>query len=312
MKEKTDTINYSDYAWYWCLEGMDHVKQMELLDPLKLCFCGAEQCRPRHRFGPAEREHFLIHVVLSGKGIYRRDKQEYHLKKGQAFLIRPGEEVFYRADPEDPWAYAWMGFQGYKANSVLEEMGFKDGAYVIDLDDPKQIGDEITNILKYKEESYANDLGRKSVFYSFLAAMVCENEKKKEKNVEKSGDELRRMYVRRATEYIVSYYDKKIRISDIAGEIGLNRSYLTNIFKKEMNMSPQDFLITFRLQKAAQLLRNTSESVRNIAYSTGYDDSLSFAKAFKQKYSMTPSAYRAAAPGDEEENEGISTTYCNV
>ena len=50
-------------------------------------FCGHEHCQPGHSFGPAVRPHYLIHVVLSGKGIFKHQGHTYSLKSGDSFLI---------------------------------------------------------------------------------------------------------------------------------------------------------------------------------------------------------------------------------
>lgn len=290
---RINNVGYAETTTYQVLEGLEQSKHLEVMEPLTLCHCGIEQCKPRHRFGPHVREEYLIHVVLSGKGVYRVGKQAFELEAGQAFLIRPGEDTVYRADEADPWYYTWIGFSGYKAPDIVKEMGFGPERYVINLNNVDLIKEAISTIIASRTLSFANELRRKSQFYAVLTYLVEGNEHRDDHLQDKENEELRKVYVRRATDYMMSSYNKKIRISDIADEIGLNRSYLTNIFKKEMNMSPQDFLITFRLKKAAELLRETNESVRTIAFSTGYDDSLSFSKAFKQKYHMTPSAYRA-------------------
>ena len=79
---------------------------------------------------------------------------------------------------------------------------------------------------------------------------------------------------------------------DIADFIGISRSHLTGSFKKEMGVSPQEYLINFRLEKAASLLRSSKEQINIIAYQCGYEDSLSFSKAFKQKFGMSPKSFR--------------------
>ena len=63
---------------------------------LSIYFCGTEPCAPGHAFGPAVRPHYLIHVVLDGKGIYKRNGETYHLKAGDAFLISPMESPITR------------------------------------------------------------------------------------------------------------------------------------------------------------------------------------------------------------------------
>ena len=57
-------------------------------------------------------------------------------------------------------------------------------------------------------------------------------------------------------------------------------------------MSPQKFLMKFRITKAAELLYNTDLSIGNIAYSCGYIDPLAFSKAFKKIKGISPKEYR--------------------
>lgn len=75
-------------------------------------FCGHEHCQPGHSFGPAVRPHYLIHVVLSGKGIFKHQGHTYSLKSGDSFLIKPMDSTYYEADRNNPWEYAWIGFNG--------------------------------------------------------------------------------------------------------------------------------------------------------------------------------------------------------
>lgn len=92
----------------------------ELISPLSIYFCGSEVCAPGHFFGPAVRPHYLLHIVLDGKGIYRRKNKSYQLKKGDAFLIFPLESTYYQADTSDPWTYVWVGFDGQDVDTLLE------------------------------------------------------------------------------------------------------------------------------------------------------------------------------------------------
>ena len=58
---------------------------------LTVYFCGSENCPPRHAYGPAVRPHYLLHVILKGRGIYQYKGQTYALSAGDAFLIPPAE-----------------------------------------------------------------------------------------------------------------------------------------------------------------------------------------------------------------------------
>ena len=233
----------------------------------------------------------MIHVVLEGKGTYRVGEKEFHLRTGNAFLIYPESETEYEADLENPWSYMWIGFNGYRAERLCEEIGFSREQPVVMLQQTGLIGAALDRIFDARELTAVNEMKRRAAFYDVLALLMQEN--RREKPQQNPSDVT---YVKMAVDMIISSYNRKIRIADIADQIGINRSYLTYIFKKEMSMSPQTFLISFRLEKAAQLLRDTEEPIGNIAIAVGYTDALSFSKAFRQKYHITPSAYRTEQP----------------
>jgi len=59
-----------------------------------------------------------------------------------------------------------------------------------------------------------------------------------------------------------------------------------------MHLSPQQFLLKFRITKASELLMNTTLSINTIAHSCGYTDPLAFSKTFKKVTGLTPTQYR--------------------
>lgn len=71
---------------------------------------GYEQCKPAHSFGPAVRNHFLFHYIISGTGILMANDshgvtQTYHVKSGQGFMIFPGQINTYISDEKLPWEF---------------------------------------------------------------------------------------------------------------------------------------------------------------------------------------------------------------
>ena len=94
-----------------------------------------------------------------------------------------------------------------------------------------------------------------------------------------------------ALQYIKFNYDH-IKVNDIAQYIGINRSYLTAIFKKQLDISPQEYLVSYRLKKAAELIKTTNMSIQDISTSIGYESPLTFSKMFKQTYGISPKNYR--------------------
>ena len=100
------------------------------------------------------------------------------------------------------------------------------------------------------------------------------------------------VYVKHAMEYIKHHYREKIKINELAEYIGINRSYLTNMFKKTIGCSPQEYLVEFRMEKAKNLLKNTDMPINAVAAAVGYQDQLAFSKIFKQNFTVSPKEYR--------------------
>lgn len=69
--------------------------------------CGSPLCPPGHFYGPAVRNHYLIHYIHSGKEIFQVGDITYELKAGNGFLICPDIVTYYQADKEDP-SPSWL------------------------------------------------------------------------------------------------------------------------------------------------------------------------------------------------------------
>ena len=80
-------------------------------------------------------------------------------------------------------------------------------------------------------------------------------------------------------------------MTDVADYVCINRSYLYTLFQNSMGMSPQQFLMTFRITKHGAL-QLTSLPIESIALSCGYHDPLVFTKAFRQMKQMSPTSFR--------------------
>lgn len=249
--------------------------------------CGVSKTEPLHSFGPALKPHYLIHYVLSGKGRAVIGGEEYQIESGCGFLITPDELAFYQADAEDPWTYAWVGFSGTQAAECMADIGLSVRQPVFWSEESEEIYRIVKDMMEHNTYDLSNDLrrnGQLSVFLSIVA--------KGTQVAEKSEADRANAYVRRAISFIQSNYCNPIKVTDIADYVCINRSYLYTLFQNSMGMSPQQFLTTFRITKATELLQLTALPIESIAISCGYHDPLVFTKAFRQMKGMSPTGYR--------------------
>lgn len=280
-------VKYTDSATFRCLENLK-----EASIDINLIHTGKEHCSPGH-ICSRPREEFIIHFVLEGAGFYSAGGQTWSLTPGQMFLIYPDEPITYGADETYPWSYAWIGFKGIRANSLVSQCGFSKNQLVLPSPDSKIITKYIDHILDHKQLSKANDARRLAYLNLLLAELIDFHEKlyAQDKKHSKYAYSTA-VYTELAIEYIKNMYQHGIGISDIADNIGISRAYLNSAFQKELGISAQTFLIDYKMHKAASLLMSTGLSVKEVSNQVGYDDQLVFSKAFKKKFGMSPKNYK--------------------
>ena len=104
-------------------------------------------------------------------------------------------------------------------------------------------------------------------------------------------------YIDKAIEFI-HYNYATIQVTDVVNFIGFTRSYFSTVFKKRTGLSPQDYLIQVRLTHAKKMLEDTDYLIQDIAEQCGYDDALTFSKAFRQLFGVSPRGYRKREPSE--------------
>lgn len=249
--------------------------------------CGLSRTEPMHSFGPALKPHYLIHYILSGKGKFSIGGEEYLLEAGYGFLIMPDELAFYQSDEEEPWTYVWVGFSGTQAAEYVGNIGLSVRQPIFKSEASEELYRIVKDMMEHNTYGLSHDLRRNGQLGIFLSVIAGGS------RVEKRGEDDRaNIYVRKAVSFIQNNYCNPIKVTDVADYVCINRSYLYTLFQNSMGMSPQQFLTTFRITKAAELLQLTSLPIESIALSCGYHDPLVFTKAFRQMKQMSPTSFR--------------------
>lgn len=269
------------------------VFQDERFMDLTLYQYGCEKCKPLHSFGPFVRNHYLFHYVISGKGILYADDAHHNtslheLSAGNGFLIEPGFSNLYSADEQDPWEYIWLEFGGLRAKELLETAGLSHLTPIYQPILPEQGQKLLEQMYSIVCPSEASPLWQIGHLYLFMDLLISSSSSKKQLQ----GGRLGEFYVRETVSFIEQYYSQNISVLDMAKRCNLDRSYFGKVFKEIVGRSPQEFLIQFRMSKAAEALTLTNKSVGDIGSSVGYQNLLHFSRAFKNVYGVSPREYR--------------------
>ena len=251
---------------------------------------GFDHPGPGVSFGPAMWDCYLIHYVRKGKGTCVIDGKTYKLKKGQGFLIQPGQIAYYISDVDDEWKYCYIGFDGSKAKFYLEQAKITTENPIFNYKLKYSLSEIIHQLIAVENDIIIRETLQMSMIYNFISRLI-ENAQDKNMPSRYSGERTT-YYIELAMSYMIKNYSIKITIQDVAKHVGLNTSYLGSMFKAEFNVSPQEFLRNYRIERACDLMTNQMLSIGDISRSVGYDDPLQFSKIFKKTKSMSPKLYR--------------------
>ncbi|MGI6037783.1 MAG: helix-turn-helix transcriptional regulator [Limnochordia bacterium] len=99
-------------------------------------------------------------------------------------------------------------------------------------------------------------------------------------------------HVRRALAYVDRHYSQEITLEALAQQLGINKSYLSTLFKEETGMAFSQWVNRVRIERSKELLKETSRSITEIAFDVGYASHPYFTSTFRKYTGMTPQQYR--------------------
>lgn len=100
------------------------------------------------------------------------------------------------------------------------------------------------------------------------------------------------LHIKKALQIVHSEYMKALSLSNIADTLTISNAYLSRLFKAEVGVNFKEYLTTYRLQMAKELLHSTKKDLTTIGTSIGYSSSTQFIRVFKAHEGQTPKDYR--------------------
>lgn len=256
---------------------------------LSIFNCGIERCASGQTWGPGIRDHYLIHLVLSGKGVFEVGGRTWEVSAGDLFFARPSQLIRYTADEQQPWEYSWVGFNGACAHKLAAQLPFTDDSPVHRAQDPEAMRAALANIYSSRGLQPQDEAAMVGYLYLFIAALMKETSVGKPHTASSSSQ-----YVLNAIKYIQFNYYHDISIDDVAKSVGVSRSHLYRVFMLNVGKSPIDYLTEYRINEACKLLRAGNLSIAEVAVSVGFFDQFYFSRVFKRAKGVPPSKYFAS------------------
>lgn len=202
-------------------------------------------------------------------------------------MIFPGQWHRYKPDPSTGWDEYYVGFHGPYISKILKQGFFQNNYCVFNVGHNLTLLNGFNKIIekiKGEHPSYQQQAaGRVMNILGEILAIV-KNQNFEGKNIEKS--------IKKAQFDIREQLDQSINLQDFARSYHMSYSYFRKLFKTYTGLSPAQYHLQLRLQRARDLLTSTDRSVKEIAFSLGFESQFHFSKIYKKKFGFSPNKTR--------------------
>ncbi len=260
--------------------------QLKTMSSMSVYRAGHQQCSPKFHRGLEIRDFYLIHYIIRGCGTYVLNGKTHKVKEEQVFIIYPSMQIDYISDFYTPWEYCWVGFNGSDARLLMNASGFSPQNPVLTPNNPEKIQSLIMSIYNCRGHQMHEIIQMTSKLYELIAFLI----KGSNMNIP-AQPQISMKHIQKACNYIALNYQNTISITDIADYVGVCRNRLYKIFMAHLSISPTQYLSEFRLREACNMLKNKNKTIKEVAFSVGFNNPLYFSTVFKKYTGYTPKEY---------------------
>lgn len=251
--------------------------------------CGHYRLVTREQFvtnRPMGREDYQLIYLYRGAGRFFVGGNKVRVEEGFAVLYEPGEPQWYEYTRSDTPDVYWIHFSGRKAHRLLAAAGLQaSGVYWAGVrSEYAALLDAAIQELQV-QRPYFMELT--SVCIQGLLALIARSQEE--------GGQLSKghnMDVERAVQYFNQNFSKPICIQTYAQSCNMTPCWFIRSFKRQMGVTPQQYLTSIRINKAKELLSGSAYNVGEIAEIVGYQNPLYFSRVFSHAAGCAPTEFR--------------------
>ncbi len=255
-----------------------------------------------------------IRSVLNGYQYYKTGRQDRTIKKDNYLIINEGQTWYSEINAEEPVELLVVAFHpeilrkalySLTASSrkliddpffpISEGVHFFENTYS-DNQEIKQLFLQIKTAINTREK---DELYFEELEFSLLTLVFQKHQSLLEeslllpsRNRTTQKEILFRLGL--AKDFMLSNLDKKIGLNDISKAAALSPYHFLRLFKTLYGITPHQFLTLERMNLAKYLLQKSSKSIREVSFSTGYENHSSFGRVFKNYFGISPHQIRTS------------------
>ena len=230
---------------------------------------------------------YQIIYITQGKGIFETKKANYTINPGSVIILRKGEWHRYRPLKESGWTENYIGFDGDLADFFLQKQKVLRDIEVVEFGDQEVLIDTFYKIFDLaKNEGPCFQQIVSGLIIKLLGYILSlENQKSF------AGNNLEKI-IQEVCYYTREHVEEEFNFEKLTQNYDISCSHLRKKFKQYTGKSPHQYHLDMKMIRAKELILNTNMSIKEIAFSLGFESIHYFSRLFKNKLGQAPTAFR--------------------
>ena len=231
----------------------------------------------------ARSNNYILQCVISGSCTYNNT----FVNAPALIYVAPGSQIKYHVNEScNDFCLFWIKFGGEMAENVINSLGLGQLSEIITLKHPEKVKSVFSALVSDTDYNEVNDsLFMLSGLYRLLSIFSVSIPQKSAKNLS--------AYTQTILDYIHINYPSRICEKDMAAKTNLSINYMHKIFLSDMKTTPINYLNSYRIKRAKELLRDTDYSIAKVSTMVGISGGDYFCRVFR-KYNgdVSPTSFR--------------------
>lgn len=232
-------------------------------------------------------DSFTLLCMDSGSAQLETSGLGFPMRAPQGFFSFPDLSYVLHNNSGESLHVTWIRFSGYSVENYLNRANITR-THPVFPDDEREVCTRMARMYQAAQKLPNRYCRMASILYDIFSLLLDRDHAKEKVDYVDDAN----FYAVKAAEFIERHYMQSINVDDIAKAIGVSRKHLYSVFCDTMKISPKQYLIYYRIEKAGRHLKLSTQSIQEIAESVGYSNQFYFAKEFKRLTGVTPSEYR--------------------
>lgn len=234
-------------------------------------------------------DSYYIVFITKGEGLLESaNAKTIHVKAGSCFFLYPGVWHRYKPQPYSGWEEYWVGFNGDYPKKLMQKGIFSAENAFLDVG----LNEELLQLFYTLIRNVAMaEMGYRQVATGITLQILAVLNAIAKYGAPNTNQQAK--LISKAKFLLQESIEMPVNLEEMVKELPMGYSKFRKTFKEVTGVSPNQYHLDLRLDKAKELLMSTDLTVNEVAFKTGFSSIFYFSRLFKKKNGLAPKEYRS-------------------